>query len=281
MVRWLRIGVGLAVLVLSVAGCAVVPLGMTASPAIDDITRELHAVRRDLGTLKRAQARHAVTIRRSRSDKLSQAVTRLDRLSDRLEKQAVEQTVSTNAVNRHAELVSEIAQLRVDVGRLQKEMRAWQAAQAGNISATSKTDAERQHLRQQQDKMLAAMAQLTEAVDRNNAQLTALAGRIADADQKVSALQLQLTSRPPDKPGGGPPSKVPQAEKPQGKGPQGSQAVTNALGSADKLCASECAAGSATSPGCHRCASCAEQCVRREGASPAALNACRSYCGTR
>lgn len=269
MVRWLHIGAGLVLISLLVAGCAVVPSGMTVSPSTGDLAQELRAVRRDLGTVKRAQARHVDAKRRWRTADLGKAITRLDRLSDRLTKQAAEPNVPTTT-KAYADLAGEIAQLRGDVRQLHKEMRTWKSARASDASASSKIGVDRIQQRRQHDKILAAVTRLTEAVDRNNAQLKALTSRVANTDQKVSALQQQLTSRPPSSQGG----RVPP------NAPQGNQAVTNTLGSVDKLCSAECAAGGSTSPTCHRCTSCAEQCVRREGASPAALNACRNYCAT-
>ncbi|MGI9478196.1 MAG: hypothetical protein ACR2PI_15955 [Hyphomicrobiaceae bacterium] len=234
MVRWLRIGAGVALLGLSVAGCAAVPNGMTTASKSDDVVRELRSVRRDLATLKRAQARQAAASRHVRSEKLSELSARLARLNDQLAKQA--------------EL-------------------------AGKAPAPSESDAVQQRQRRQQADMRIAMTRLTQALDRNDAQLKELAERIEETNRKISALQLQLPSRTPG-------NRVP-TEKPQVKPSQDAQAATNPLGSANRLCATECAAGSASAPACHRCTSCAEQCVRREGGSPPALDACRNYCATR
>jgi len=270
MVRWLHIGAGLVLISLLVAGCAVAPSGMTASPSTGDIAQELRVVRRDLGTLKRAQARHLAAKRRWRTADLGKAIMRLDRLNDRLTKQATERNVPSTT-KAHADLAGEIAQLRGDVRQLHEEVRTWKSGRASDTSAPSKIEIDRIQQRRQHDKILAAVTRLTEAVDRNNAQLKALTSRVANTDQKVSALQQQLTSRRPGNQDGQVP---PNAS-------QGNQSVTNTLGSVNKLCSAECAAGGSTSPTCHRCTSCAEQCVRREGASPAALNACRNYCATR
>ena len=237
MVRWLRISAGLALLGLSVAGCAAVPNGMTTASQSDDVVRELRSVRRDLATLTRAQARQAAASRHVRSEKLSELSARLARLNDQLAKQA--------------EL-------------------------AGKAPAPSGSDAVQQRQRRQQADMRIAMTRLTQALDRNDAQLKELAERIEETNRQISALQLQLSSRTPANQG----SRV-APKKPPAKPSQDAQAATNPLGSADKLCAPECAAGSASAPACHRCTSCVEQCVRREGDTPPALDACRNYCATR
>lgn len=269
MVRWLRIGAAVAAVGMFCTGCAVAPAGTIASPGTDDIVQELRAVRRDLGTLRREQARHAVAFRRSQQPNLREAVARLNRQAYQLSKQLVEQRGARDTASVPVPLDREIAQLRGDVRRLREELEGWRAAQAGHAAEISKNDAERQ--RQLQGQVLAEVARLTDALDRNNAELKALAGRVAETDQKVSALQQQLTAGQRGSQGGQVPTQAPNKK----------QNASNTLRSAAKLCASDCSAGRLTSPACHRCTACAELCVRREGGSSAALDACQSYCATR